>query len=165
MKPATLWPLAVVGALVVTVGANIAILVLANDSDRAVVEPNYYEKAVAWDSTMAQERRNASLGWTIRATLVPGPDGARLQASLADRSGAPVAGATIRVEAIHNADAWRPVEGRLRESGAGAYGADLPLRHAGLWELRFTADRDHDHFTEALRRDLARGDGRSPTPR
>ena len=155
MKPAALWPAAVIGALVVTVGANIAILVLANDSDKAVVEPNYYEKAVAWDSTMAQGRRNESLGWSIRATLAPGGKGARLQATLSDRAGAPLEGAAIRVEAIHNADAARRIEGVLRDAGGGAYEADLPCRHAGLWELRFTAERGGDRFTEDLRRELA----------
>ena len=160
MKPAALWPAAVVGALVVTVGANIAILVLANDSDKAVVEPHYYEKAVAWDSTMAQGRRNESLGWSIRATLTPSAGGARLEASLADRAGAPLAGAALRVEAIHNLDAARRVEATLRDAGGGAYGADLPLRHAGLWELRFTVERGGERFTEDLRRDLApRGRG------
>ncbi|HET9951473.1 MAG TPA: FixH family protein [Candidatus Eisenbacteria bacterium] len=155
MKPAALWPVAVVGALVVTVGANIAILVLANDSDKAVVEPNYYEKAVAWDSTMAQGRRNESLGWSIGATLAPSAVGARLHANLADREGAPLPGALIRVEAIHNADAARRIEGTLRDAGGGAYEADLPLRHAGLWELRFTVERDGALFTLDLRRDLA----------
>ena len=155
MKAAALWPAAVVGALVVTVGANIAILVLANDSDKAVVEPNYYEKAVAWDSTMAQGRRNESLGWSVRATLTPIPGGSRLAASLADRAGAPIAGATLRVEAIHNLDAARRIEAALRDAGGGAYEADLPMRHAGLWELRFTAERDGERFTDDLRRDLA----------
>jgi nitrogen fixation protein FixH len=160
VKPAVLWPLAVVGALVVTVGANIAILVLANDSDKAVVEPNYYEKAVAWDSTMAQGRRNDSLGWSIGATLTPSAGGARLEARLADRTGSPLTGATLRVEAIHNVDAARRIEATLRDAGGGAYGADLPLRHVGLWELRFTAVRGGDRFTEDLRRDLSpRGRG------
>jgi nitrogen fixation protein FixH len=157
VKAATLWPLAVIGALVVTVGANIVVYVLANDSDRAVVEPNYYGKAVAWDSTMAQERRNESLGWRIDATLEPGVGGARVRAKLRDRSGTPLAGATLRVEAIHNVDAERPIAGALRDAGDGSYEADLPFRHVGLWELRFTADRAGDHFTADVRRDLARG--------
>jgi len=155
MKPAALWPAAVIGALVVTVGANIAIFVLANDSDKAVVEPNYYEKAVAWDSTMAQGRRNESLGWSIRATLTPSGEGARLHAILADRGGASLSGATIRVEAIHNSDAARRVEGTLRDAGGGAYDADLPFRHAGLWELRFTVERGGERFTGDLRQELA----------
>jgi nitrogen fixation protein FixH len=162
LKPAALWPLAVIGALVVTVAANVVILVVANDSDRAVVEPDYYQKAVAWDSTMAQDRRNVSLGWRIRATLSPAAQGARLRADLLDRDGALLPGASVHVEAIHNADAGRPVEGRLRESVGGVYVAELPFRHAGLWELRFTADRNGDHFTEGLRRELSRGDGGVP---
>ncbi|HET7903794.1 MAG TPA: FixH family protein, partial [Candidatus Eisenbacteria bacterium] len=73
-----------------------------------------------------------------------------------DREGAPVSGADVRVEAIHNLDSDRRVKSSLRESGPGRYEAALPLGHRGLWELRFDATRGSERYVVSLRRDLAR---------
>lgn len=160
MRAAALWPAAVVGALVVTVGANIAIFVLANDGDRAAVEPHYYERAVAWDSTMAEEARSAATGWEATVTLSPAGasrDGAVLRVRLVDRESRPVDGAIVRVEAIHNLDEGRRVSAVLGPRGNGAYEDRVPLERRGLWELRLRADRGSEHYEADLRRDLADG--------
>lgn len=156
MKPATLWPLAVIGALAVTVVANLGILVAANDSGHAVVEPDYYRKAVAWDSTMAQEARDDSLGWSVQAEFEPAEGGARLRAHVADRHGAPVSGAHVSVAGIHNLDAGHPIVGALSETAPGEYEALLPFRRTGLWELRFRVENHGGSFTADLRRELTR---------
>ncbi|MEZ4456629.1 MAG: FixH family protein [Gemmatimonadales bacterium] len=57
-----------IGVLAITVGANGYMLYEANRG-MAAVEPDYYQKAVDFDSTMAQARRNASLGWRVDAAL------------------------------------------------------------------------------------------------
>ncbi len=156
MKPATLWPIAVIGALVVTVAANMVLLFAANDPRQAVVEPDYYRKAVAWDSTMAQEARDDSLGWSVQAELAPAAEGALIHARVADRQAAPVSGARVSVVGIHNLDAGNPVAGRLRETAPGEYSASLPFRRAGLWELRFRVEDRSNSFTADLRRELIR---------
>jgi nitrogen fixation protein FixH len=154
MRAARLWPLAVVVVLAVTVGANAVVFWLAGDRDAAVVEHDYYRRAVGWDSTMAQERRNVELGWRLQADLgALAPAGAPLCVRLADRAGAPLAGAAIRVEALHNRDAAHPVTARLAPTADGGYAARLPLRRPGMWELRFTVTRGRDRFTRALRRE------------
>lgn len=161
MKPAALWPVAIAGVLAVTVAANVAVMVLAGGPDRAPIEPDYYRKAVAWDSTLAQDDRDAALGWTLDARLEPHADGAMwIEARLAGRDGAPLDGAAIDVEAIHNR-APRPEVARLAPAGVGGYRARLPVARPGLWELRFTAIRAGVRFTHTVRLDagmrLARG--------
>ena len=156
MKPAALWPAAVIGALGVTVVANVVLLVASNDPRHAVVEPDYYRKAVAWDSTMAQAARNDSLGWSADATLESDAAGATLRARIAERGGAPLTGGRVSVVGIHNLDAGAPIAGDLRESAPGVYEATLPFRRAGLWELRLLVNRRSDSFTADLRRELAR---------
>ncbi len=166
MSPARLWPIAIVAVLIVTVAANAVLLYEASDREAAAVEPDYYRRALAWDSTLAQERRNASLGWRLAAELgTPGPEGTPLLVRLADMRGFPVARAEVTVEAIHNRAATQPVRATLRpvEQGAegahgaegadGAYAAALPLAHRGLWELRFVVRRGGERFTASLRRE------------
>jgi len=156
VKSGAWWPIAIVGVLGVTVVANIALLREAGAPGAAVVEPDYYRKALAWDTTMAQERASLDLGWRADARLAPAGAGlAEVTVTLAARDGEPVAGATVRVEAIHNADAGRFVTGALAERAPGRYAAILPLAHHGLWELRLDARRGPARYLASLRADLA----------
>ena len=158
MRAARLWPLALGAVLALTVGANVAVFQAAHDRNAAAVEPDYYRKAVRWDSTMAEERRSAALGWHADAGLgAVAPGGTLLTVRLAGPDGAPLDGATVQVTAIHNLDALRHVSARLEALGSGVYGARLPLRHAGLWELRLEAVRGDERFRATLRRDAAPG--------
>jgi nitrogen fixation protein FixH len=161
MKAARLWPAALVAVLGITVVANALLLYAAHDRDAAVVERDYYRKAMTWDSTLAQERRNAELGWRLDAELgAVRTDGfAPLRVRLAGRDGAPVAGAAIRVEAIHNRDARRVVAATLATGADGRGEVALRLGRAGQWELRFEATRGAERFTADLRREAG-----GPTP-
>ena len=160
MRRGAWWPVAIVGTLAVTVVANGVLLWAAHDRNAAVVEPEYYRKAVTWDSTMAQERRDAELGWQLDAELDSMSErGAWLKASLVDTGGRPVSDATVAVTAIHNADAARPISAVLSPALAGFYAARLPLHHRGRWELRFVARRGADTFTATLRREAGTGPG------
>jgi nitrogen fixation protein FixH len=160
MRAASWWPVAIVGVLGATVVANVFMLVAAGDPNGAAVEPDYYRRAVAWDSTLAQERRNQELGWRIEAAFgEAGAEGTPLSVRLADSAGAPVPGASVRVTAIHNLEAPRRVTAELPAISAGLHEGRLPLARPGLWELRFEVERGSERFTAALRRDVraARG--------
>ena len=156
MNKGAWWPVAIVGVLAVTVLANVVLLIEADGKGAAVVEPDYYRRALVWDSTRAAEVRSDSLGWRAEAAFGPlGADGrAELRVRLLDRDGAAVTGARVRVSALHNTYADRPVEAALTALAGGAYGARLPMIHAGLWALRIAADRGPDHFGAELRREL-----------
>lgn len=147
MKRATLWPLGVTAVLTIFVGANIALYRVAGDDPSFAVEPDYYAKAVNWDSTMAQERRNQALGWRLAPTLGPIVDrSAVLRVSLTDSTGATIGDATVNVAALFNARANDIVHSTLARDSAG-YTARLPVQHPGEWELRFDVRRGRQHFT------------------
>lgn len=156
MSLARLWPIAIVGVLALTVGANAWILYEANrDPNAAALESDYYRKAVAFDSTLAQARRDSVLGWRLEVT--PGvfdPAGTPLTVALDDRDGYPLAGAQVGVVAIHNLDGGREVTGGGVTGADGRVTARLPLHHTGLWELRFDARHGADRFTADVRRDV-----------
>lgn len=157
MKKGAGWPIAVAAVLVATVAANGVLLYRANGRDAAVVEPDYYRRAVRWDSTLAEQRRDDALGWRLDAALgALEPDGgATLAVRLADRDDRPIAGASVRVAAVSNLDAAHAVSATLAGGPAGAYAARLPLARRGLWELRFDVARGRERFTATLRRDVA----------
>jgi nitrogen fixation protein FixH len=154
MKASTLWPVSVAGVLFVTVAANVVMLVLAGDPHASAVEPDYYGKALAFDSTRAEAARSATLAWQADLTLARNDDGARVHLTLTDRDGRPVDSAEVHVVAIHNLQADHRPDVTLRGEGGGAYTATMPLRRAGLWELRVAAQRGPDRFECDLRREL-----------
>lgn len=151
MKRGWGWPLGVTAILAATVGVNIWIAVVAGDDPSFAIEPDYYHKAVTWDSTLAQANVNARLGWHLEPTLAGFNDkGADLAVRLVDATGTPIDDAVVRVSALFNARADKVYEATLVR-GASAYSARLPVAHAGQWELRFDVTRGAVHFTSTSR--------------
>lgn len=148
MKAARLWPLALAAVLALTVIANIWLLWAANDDQHLAFEPDYYRKAVAWDSTVAQGERSRALGWT--ATVALGTDG-HLTVQLADTAGNPVDSALVAVEVIPVAYANRAETTSLQAASPGRTEAHIRLVYPGLHELRVTALRDRERFTTTVR--------------
>jgi nitrogen fixation protein FixH len=151
MKRGWIWPVLLVGLLVLGVGANLVLLAVASGDPSFAVERDYYRKGVEWDRTLAQREVNARLGWTLACTVRAG----KLEARLRDHAGAPVPDATVSVEAFHNARAEQIVTGVLTGTEDGVYRAPLPIVRPGLWELRFRAERGADVFTRSLTYEVA----------
>jgi len=150
IPPHVRWPAVIIGALVFHVVASLATVWVATANPSYAVEENYYQKGLAWDDKLAQDRRNASLGWSIELTVqTPSAPGnpATLQLHLTDTDGAPIEGATTAVETFHNARAGRILRAALSAQGSGVYSTTLPMRRTGVWEFRITATRGADIFT------------------
>jgi nitrogen fixation protein FixH len=157
MKASTRWPLGIALVLGVTVAANLVLYYVAGADPSFAIEPNYYAKALAWDSTLAQDNHNAALGWRLApalAAFAPG-SGARLSVTITDSTGAPITDAVVKVAALYNARAGTVLEVTLPWDGHG-YSAMLPVAHAGQWELRFSVTRGTDRFTSSARIDAVR---------
>lgn len=140
-------------ALLLSAGANILVMFIAKADPAFAVEPDYYQKAVTWDATMEQQRLNASLGWQATGMLAlaaPGTPG-RVSVSLVGPGGTPLTDAVVSVEAMHNARASQRYEASLTPDGAGGYAAPLDAHRPGEWEVRVTATRGSERFTQSLR--------------
>jgi nitrogen fixation protein FixH len=158
LKPGTFWPLAVAGVLALTVAANVALIIAARDPNAYVVEPDYYRKAVQWDSTMAEARASAALGWRMDAAWGRwSPGGTELRVALQDSTGAPLGGAAIDMDLINNLAPEHVLHAAPADQGGGLYRATVALPRPGLWELRVRATRGAERFWTDLRRDVVRG--------
>jgi hypothetical protein len=152
MNAARRWPIALGLVLALTIGANVLVYHLATRRDALAMEPDYYRKAVAWDSTQAVAARSRALGWRLTATLAGSATGpARFVATLSDRAGAAVAGARVRVEifAVARADERRDTV--LAEVEPGRYALALPAVPAEWHEVRLSADRASERYVQRLR--------------
>jgi nitrogen fixation protein FixH len=143
------WPWLLTAAMSGVVVSNVWMAVVAtSDANGSVVEPDYYRKAVRWDSTMAARAASDALGWTATSAMsadaaasAATPALATVHVTLLDAVQEGVVGADVKVTLIHNADAGRPTELALRELGDGRYGAEAPLARWGRWEVRVSATR------------------------
>lgn len=147
------WPFAMVLLLAAVVVTNIRVAMIAADDPSFAIEPDYYRKAVAWDSAMAQAERNVALGWKVVPSLDAfTPDsGAALRVRLLDATGAPVSQAEISVTALHNARAADAHTLSMHADGDRGYVVTLPVDRAGQWELRFDVVRGADRYTTSTR--------------
>lgn len=151
MNSARLWPAALVAVLAITVVANVAIYWTANHDTSFAVEPDYYQRAIDWDSTMAREQRSTALGWSAEVRLAPPDAGeATLSVTLAARGGAPLDSADVRAALSHNAHGADVFQVRLLPSGPGRYAARVPSAAQGLWRVDLAATLGNDVFVERV---------------
>ncbi|MCE2652025.1 MAG: FixH family protein [bacterium] len=149
LRRTRLWPGLIVALLGLNVLGAAALIYLATGDASMAVEKDYYAKAVAWDRTAAQLRRNKELGWQaepgVRETL--GGGAPVLQLRLIGADSKPIDGATVQVTAFHQARAADQRTVFLGEGQPGTYQGDLRLDRAGWWEIRVSARRGSDAFT------------------
>lgn len=145
--------MAIVAILAGTVAVNFWVMRIASADPSFAIEPNYYARAVGWDSTVAQEQLNRALGWHVVPTLSRfNDDGAVLRVSLTDSTGRAITGARVSVSALYVGRANDVFDVRLAPAGAD-YTARLPVKHRGAWELRFTVSQGSRRFTFTQRLD------------
>lgn len=150
IKSGRLWPWALGSVLSMTVVSNLWVMKLAGSDASLAVEPDYYQKALAWDSTMSQQRVNAALGWSLESSLTEGIGGSSqpmIEVLLKNASGEPIDHAAIFVEATHNARAGEIITVELAPHGTGRYRAMLGSTRRGLWQLRFEVTAAGERFT------------------
>lgn len=151
-----IWPVIIVLVLGGYVTFGLVAARIASHDPNFAIEPDYYHKAVTWDSSLAQGRRNAALGWRLTPTLgVVGGPSVELAFAIRDATGLPVEGVRLSVEARPVAHADDMVRATLDARDAGVYAARLPITRAGLWEIRIVATRGEERYTETMRLDAS----------
>jgi nitrogen fixation protein FixH len=151
MTAARWWPAALVAVLAITVVANVALYWKANHDPSFAVEPNYYQRAVEWDSTVARRDRSDALGWRADARLAPPEAGeAALLVRLTTREGAELDSADVRAEVSFNARGAEVFELRLLPTGPGRYAGRILSTARGLWRVDLSAVRGADVFSERV---------------
>lgn len=159
------WPWLLAAGLLATVTVNTVMLFAANsDRNGVAVEPDYYRKAVAWDSTLALQSESNALGWRADATVSRDDrptasltTAGNVTVTLTDRTGAAVTGVDVAVTLIHNTAPNDRIAIPLKENAPGVYSAFSRLSYLGRWELRVLASRGSERFASILHPELVAG--------
>ncbi|HYW49119.1 MAG TPA: FixH family protein [Gemmatimonadaceae bacterium] len=148
------WPTAIGAVLLLQMSFGVWMARVAGSDPHFAIAPDYYRRAVRWDSTMAQSRRDRALGWRASATITRDTGRtALLHLSLTDAGDTFVAADSIDVEVLAVAHAGRVHRLPLQRIGD-AYQARIPVAAAGLWDVSLRARRDTSLFTARLRVEL-----------
>ncbi|HEY6079671.1 MAG TPA: FixH family protein [Polyangiaceae bacterium] len=133
---------------------------LATSDPHFALEPDYYDKAVHWDRSRAEEQASALTGLSLSLSrplaLAPG-GGVDVEVRVVDRQRSPFQGARLQLQAFPNAYAQHSQTLTLRETAPGVYAGRLSRGVLGLWELRFGLARDAVRFQKVLREDVVKG--------
>jgi len=146
-----LWPWFVASLLVATAAAQGIMLYAATHDPTFAVVPDYYDRAVAWDSTRAVEEASMALGWRPTLTLDAAGPSTALRVAIADSTGAPVTGAAVRAELVSNLDAAHPLTLALDDDGGGRYAIKAPALRRGIWDVRLDVRARGRRFTTVIR--------------
>lgn len=163
MKRPSVFPAIVFGLL----GLNITIvtltLYLAHSDPSFAVEPDYYQKAVAWDTSARLRAASDRLGWAAALEVAPHESGIPLlTVRLLDRAGSPVVDANVEVAAFASARAGERRLISLLPAEPGVYVADMPDAQTGQWEFGLTATRGAERFEAAFERRVPAARGSHP---
>jgi nitrogen fixation protein FixH len=151
------WVGLILALLAGQVALMLAMVYLATSDASFAIEPDYYQKALNWDTVAAQARQNERLGWSAKIELGPtvSVTGERtLTCTLADRTGRPLDGASVDAVAFSHARGSDRTAVTLLPAGSGRYEAPVRFTRVGVWEFRLAIQRGPDTFTYAEQRDV-----------
>ena len=145
------WPGLVIVVLGLSLASGALTIVAATGDPSFAIEPDYYDKALAWDEHARRLRDSEALGWTARLGVGADADALdrrTLTLSLTDASGELIRDASVTVVAYHQARSGERLSLTLEPGETGAYTAPLAVGRTGLWEFRVEAKRDAAAFLD-----------------
>ena len=152
-----LWPTIIIGALSLHVVALIVVAFIATRDPSFAVEPNHYQKALAWDGSAARLRASQQLGWTVSLQADTTADELgrrRLVCHIVNKDGTAVVGADVQALIFHHARAADRVQVSLSPEKDGTYAALVPMKRAGLWECRVAVRRGDALFSTVVMQEV-----------
>jgi nitrogen fixation protein FixH len=142
-------PLTFVAGFALVFAVNGLMMWLAISSFSGLYSDHARDHGVTYNQIIAEQKARDALGWTVATSWQA--DAQRLEVSLTDASGSPLAGARVSVELVRPAEKQASIDVVLADFGNGRFGAkvDLPLR--GSWDLDIAVDARGQHFAVTKR--------------
>ncbi|KAA0108228.1 nitrogen fixation protein FixH [Methylobacterium sp. P1-11] len=99
-------------------------------------EPSPYQASQRYNAELLRSRQQDALGWRLSAAAVRLPAArVSITATLADATGHPLTGRTIRARLERPTDKRKDLQTDLAEVGAGTYAATAEPVERGQWDL------------------------------
>jgi nitrogen fixation protein FixH len=140
------WVTIIVGLLGSQLGIGVIAIVIANSDPSSKALPNYHQRALDWDKSVALQEKSRQLGWRLDLHVAPTVDPQLHRAvmlTLTDAKGQPIEKATGNVKFFHHSLASDIQEYPLDELARGVYRVDSRLSRPGLWQMELRVVGPH----------------------
>lgn len=144
-------PWVFVGAMTVVVVVNAGLVYFALRRPVGIVAASPYEAGLKFNAVLAQQARQASIGWRVAAGYFPAGDRTGTVAiDIRDKAGTVIRGLQPRITLLRPVDVVDPVIVALAETSPGRYAAMVALPLHGQWDMTIDIDAPH-RFTATHR--------------
>jgi nitrogen fixation protein FixH len=134
-------------AIVVTVNATM--ISFAVGSFSGLYTPKPRERGLRYNTVVVEQKARDALGWRIDATWQAETD--RLDITVFDAAGRPLAGARAFAELVRPVEKRPPVGVTLATTDAGKFAGHVQLPVRGSWDLDVIIERNGDRFSQTRR--------------
>jgi nitrogen fixation protein FixH len=133
-----------VGGFAVVVAVNATMIWFAVGSFSGLYTQKPRDRGLHYNQVLAEQQRRDALGWRVEAAW--DPDAGRLEISLFDSDGRPLAGSRLMAELVRPVEKRPPVRVGLGATGIGRFAGHVDLPERGNWDLDVVVERDGERF-------------------
>jgi nitrogen fixation protein FixH len=147
------WVIGWVGLVVVVLGVNLTMVVLAITTNPGLVNDDYYERGQHYERTMMSHRARDP-GWVLSADFpsdIKVSEPTMLRVFLVDKAGQPVTPDGVTFFAYRPSDKGRDFSMPMVEEGKGRYAASVTFPLFGVWDTLVAVEQGGDEYTSGLR--------------
>jgi nitrogen fixation protein FixH len=133
-----IWPWLIAGLFTFNVATGAAVIYFSRSDPSFAVEPDYYERALAWDQEAAALQRGRTIERAIEADARSG----EVRVRLTEPDGSPFTEARVVATVFHHARMVEAQTVELDEPATGTFAGAARLDRPGRWEVRLSMERD-----------------------
>lgn len=134
-------PWAFAGCMTVVIAVNAVLVYFATREPVGIVAASPYEAGLKFNAVLAQQARQASLGWQVSAGFFTKGDRTGMVAiDVRDRNGQALHGLKPRITLSRPVEVVDPVVVTLSEAGGGRYATTVTLPLHGQWDMTIDID-------------------------
>ena len=138
-----------VGGFAIVFSVNAVMIWLAVGSFSGLYTSKPRERGLGYNQIIAEQERRDALGWRIDTAWRP--ESGRLEVTLRDADGQPLAPTRLTAELVRPVEKRTPLAVALLPTDIGRFAVDLVLPERGNWDLDIVVERGADRFAVTRR--------------
>ena len=137
-----IWPLMVVGLMVLQFGLSSTSLYLAISDKSFAVEPSYYSRAINWETSSNSSTSGYGQSWKFQLSIGENDsleEQTAIRVDLIETSGERIKNATMTLIGFHHSNTKAVQRITMVPTEIGDYLGKLSLEREGIWEIQISA--------------------------
>jgi nitrogen fixation protein FixH len=133
-----------VAGFAVVIAVNATMICFAIGSFSGLYTPKPRDRGLHYNQIVAEQKTRDALGWRVDTAWRA--DGGRLEVSVVNAVGQPLAGARVTAELIRPVEKRQPLPVVLSETDPGRFASSVELPARGNWDLDIVVEHGGDRY-------------------